>query len=170
MEPNLAELIRAHASRGVLVDANLLLLYIVGSYDLQRISRFKRTCQFQPSDFEFLARFMALFHRRVTTPSVLAEVSNLVSQMGEPARTECLASLAADIETLDERYDRSRDVAREESFLSVGLTDAAIQVVARAEGLLVLTDDYRLANRLLAEGLAAINYNHIREFGVGGSA
>ena len=161
MAGNIDELIRHHASKGVIVDTNILLLFIVGAFDPKRIPIFKRTHQFQIADFDLLVRLLDEFHRRVTTPSILTETSNFLSQLKEPAREQCLHLLAEVIGKLDERYVASEELAAEDIFPSIGLTDTSIQKAAN-DGLLVLTDDYRLANQLESRDLAAINFNHIR--------
>ena len=46
-DPNLV-LIEKYASRGVLVDTNILLLFVVGAFDRELIPRFKRTSHFAP--------------------------------------------------------------------------------------------------------------------------
>jgi rRNA-processing protein FCF1 len=161
MAVNVEDLVRRHASKGVIVDTNILVLFIVGCFDPQRIPRFKRTCQFQVTDFNLLVQLLASFHRRVTTPSILAETSNHVSQLGEPARGQCLRKLAEIIGKLEERYVASAELAIEDTFPLIGLTDTSIQRAAK-DGLLVLTDDLTLANRLASRGMAAINFNHIR--------
>ena len=162
-EVDIPTLIRKHASGGVLIDANLLLLYVVGKYDPQRIGRFKRTRQFSVEDFQRLGRFLYPFHRRFTTPCILTEVSNLASQLAEPGRSQCLRMLAREIALLDERYKPSSELAADELFADIGLTDCSIRHAANAN-LLVLTDDYKLANRFLWLDLAAVNFTPLRSW------
>ncbi len=163
MDDDIPSLIERYASRGVLVDTNLLLLYVVGRTNSARIERFKRTKQFTAEDFQTLGRFLHSFHRRLTTPCVLTEVSNFASQLGEPERSRCLETLGREIESLEEHYEPSFTLAGDELFREVGLTDCSIRRLAE-KNLLVLTDDYKLANRLHSLDLAAINFNHLRRW------
>jgi len=55
------QLINKHRPSGLLVDTNLLLLYLIGTTNKNRISRFKRTQTYTIEDFELLDRFMAEF-------------------------------------------------------------------------------------------------------------
>lgn len=71
---------------GVLMDTNLLLLYLVGAFDPEEVPRFKRTSQFTPADFALLVRFLELFQRIVTTPHVLTEAGNLAGQLADHLR------------------------------------------------------------------------------------
>ncbi len=74
---DLAEQLNAYRRRGLLVDANLLLLYFLGSYDRKQISSNKRLATFSVEDFDLIVRVLKLFSLLVTTPNILTEVSNL---------------------------------------------------------------------------------------------
>ena len=162
-DPNLV-LIEKYASRGVLVDTNILLLFVVGAFDRELIPRFKRTSHFAPEDYDLLARLLRVFHRTITTPNVLTEVSNLTAQLGEPAKTGCMRLLAQGIALLDEHYVASAEAAPTALFPRLGLTDAGILLLAGGESL-VLTDDLELFVALAKAGVDAINFNHVRAAG-----
>ena len=71
-------LIIKHKAKGVLVAANLLVLFLVGL----RIPEFKRTQNFTIEDFDLLARLIAWFGKLVATPHVLSQVSDLTDLRG----------------------------------------------------------------------------------------
>ena len=52
---------RAFRRKSLLIDSNLLLLFIVGLCDPARIVKFKRTAQFTVDDFECLKDFVGQF-------------------------------------------------------------------------------------------------------------
>lgn len=156
-------LIDKHSRSGIIVDANLLLLYFVGRHNPMRIQKHKRTSDYTSDDLLLLVRLLARFARIVVTPTVLAEVSNLIGQVGEPLRSELMNALGEEIQVLSEEYLPSREAANVGFFPQLGLTDSAIYLVAR-DGLLVLTTDWRLGGLLEARGVAVVNFNHIRPF------
>ncbi len=156
-----AELIGRHRHQGVLIDTNILLLLFVGSFDRDRVPRFKRTKQFTPEDYDLLTRVVEPFKRIVTTPNILSEVNSLSGQLGEPARTEYFRIFARRIRTLDEHYVASKDVSRIEQFPKLGLTDSGMLHLA-GEEYLVLTDDFELEGFLSKAGIHVVNFNHIR--------
>ena len=154
------ELIRKHHKTGLLIDANLLLLYLVGQTNPNRILSFKRTSQYVPEDFDLLTQFVAQFQTLVTTPHILTEVSNL----GDLRDRELLVfrSLFTHmIEKAEEHRDESRRVVKDAAFLRLGLTDAAILALG-GHAPLFLTDDLDLYVALTSRSLDAINFNHIR--------
>lgn len=71
------ELFKNHVGKPVLVDANLLLLVMIGSFDRDLIASFKRTCAYSIRHYDLLVRLLGYFSTVVTTPHILTEVSNL---------------------------------------------------------------------------------------------
>lgn len=74
MRSHIEQLLVEHRTDGVLVDTNLLLLYVVGAYSPRWIGRFKHTSAFTEDDFELLGRLMGQFQTVVTTPHVLTDL------------------------------------------------------------------------------------------------
>lgn len=156
-------MIQKYASRGIIIDTNILLLYFVGELNQERIARFKRTRQFTVIDYERLCEFLENFSRIVTTPNILTEVSNLIHQLGEPDRSTCYALLANKVEVLHESYVQSQNVASTDwMFLEYGLTDCGIAKLAK-QSYLVLTDDLKATSCFLSQGVDVLNFNHLRE-------
>ena len=77
-----AALIEKHRAKGVLVDTNLLVLFLVGTVNRQRILNFKRTGDFAIEDYDLLVRLVAWFGRLISTPHVLSQVSDLTDLSG----------------------------------------------------------------------------------------
>jgi len=153
-------LIEKHRSRGALIDANLLVLYLVGKTNKRRIREFKPCDVFEIEDFDLLEALVEYLGKPITTPHVLTEVSNLAKLDGKELsafrqRYKLL------VEQMDEFYDASRVVVANEAFMPLGLTDAAIAMLQR-RSLLVLTVDLRLWDTLQRRGVDAVNFNHLR--------
>jgi hypothetical protein len=130
------QLIRKHRGNGLLIDTNLLLLYLVGKTNPGRIANFKRTSRYTVEDFDLLGQIVEQFRTLVTTPHVLTELSNLRDLQGE-----------------------ERPAFRS-GFL--GLTDAAIASLSR-HSYLFLTDDLNLYLTLLERGVDAINFSYLQQ-------
>ncbi len=153
-----------YRQKGVLVDTNILLLYFVGLTNRERISRFNRTQNFIPEDYDLLLQVLGYFQTIATTPNVLTEVSNLADKLGEPERSQCFALFAQGIAIFEETYLESRGVAMDQQFTTFALTDCSILSLAKNR-YLVLTDDLRLADYLQRQGVDTINFNNLRVFG-----
>lgn len=140
---------------------NILLLLVVGLYDRQHISQFKRTEKYTAADYDLALAFVDSFKQVVTTQSVLTEVSNLAGQLGSAVRAQCFEVFARYIQVLDERQAVSATVAQMPEFTRFGLTDAAILQISAAS-MIVLTDDFRLSGYMEQRGLPVLNFTHLR--------
>jgi hypothetical protein len=164
MTTNITSLLSRYRQKGILIDTNILLLYFVGYVNRDRISKFKRTAQFVPEDYDLLVRIVQFFQRIVTTPNILTEVNSLMNQLGEPERSRCLMNFSQNIAILEESYLESQSAAAAELFIKLGLTDCGIIQIAK-QPCLILTDDFRLANYLQSMNIDVINFNNIRVLG-----
>ncbi len=148
---------------GIVVDTNLLLLYLVGTIDPDRIARFKNTRMFAEEDFEALLLILNEFPSITVTPNILTEVNSFLNQLPNAQKASYYAALAVSISLWDELYLPSTDLSARPEFTVIGLTDAGISALA-GKNYLVLTVDSRLADFLQRQGLAAINFNHFRNY------
>ena len=158
-----ATLIGAYRRRGLLLDANLLLVYAVGLCDRRLLGNSARLDEYTEEDFDLLVRLIGLFDRVVTMPNILTEVSNLAtSALARNRHHGYLVELARVIHALVELTPESKAVARLPVFTRLALTDAGIEHVARDE-YLVVSADLNLVNHLQNEKIAVINVNHLRD-------
>jgi hypothetical protein len=155
------ELLYRYQSRGILIDANLLLVYFVGSYDPTRIPKFKRTITFTVDDFYTLSFVFRFFTKVVTTPNILTEVSNLSNQLPDDIKPLYYSEFAKKLSELEEQYIASINISTLEHFKKFGLTDSGIIELVK-DRYLVLTDDLKLASYLQNVGIDALNFNNIR--------
>ncbi len=155
-------LLSKHRGTGLLIDTNILLMLLIGSYNRHMIEQFKRTKQYTIEDYDLAIAVIRRVNNVITLPSILAEVSNLAGQLGgKRSLFECFSAFANWIQQLEEQQIASVDVAQTDEFLRFGLTDASILQVART-GYLVLTDDFRLSNYMESNKLDVLNFTHLR--------
>lgn len=155
------DLIARYKQKGILIDTNLLLLYFIGRFNPSQITKFKRTAKFTTDDFRILLFVFKEFHKVVTTPNILTEVSNLSSQLPDNIKQAFYSEFANQISSFDEKYTPSISICSQDHFIKFGLTDSGI-IESAANEHLILTDDFKLANFLENKKAAVINFNHIR--------
>jgi hypothetical protein len=153
-------LVEKHRANGLLIDTNILLVLLVGRTNRQRIPQCKRTRSYTVDEYELLEGLVSQFQMVITTPHLLTEVSNLDPLDGKE-RVKFQKLYRQWVASAQEFYDESRSLTADLEFDRLGLADIAISFVAR-KGMLVLTDDLALYGTLLARGIDAINFNHIR--------
>ncbi|MGO9256164.1 MAG: PIN domain-containing protein [Bryobacteraceae bacterium] len=148
-------------SAGILIDTNLLVLFVVGTVNRDRIETFKRTRQYSTADYDLLVRVLAQFDPRYTAAHILAEVSNLTDLPGAE-RLLARRVLKETISLLNEAEMSSTRAAEDRPYEGLGLVDAAIGAVARAHNCGVLTDDLDLYLRLSHDSVKVLNFTHLR--------
>jgi rRNA-processing protein FCF1 len=156
-------ILRRHRTAGVLLDTNLLLLYVIGVHDRDLIQRFKRTSKFTPEDFRILTGALDKFAHVLTTPHILTEVSNLAGQLADPLKQAVFRTFAGTIGILTELQVPAREASAEDAFPRFGLTDVAILRNAR-DKCLVMTEDFRLSQYLAHEKVEVLNFNNLRTY------
>ncbi|MEK7724713.1 MAG: hypothetical protein AAB336_10220 [Acidobacteriota bacterium] len=156
MNEYLLNLIQQYKSKGILIDTNLALLYLVGLLDISLIRNFSRTSMFTEEDFERIKKFVDYFDFKVTTPNILTEVSDLIDN-----RQDLQIVLRGYIQIVEELFVESKEVCQEPKFIQFGLADMATLVAAK-DSYLVFTDDRPLYGYLVNSGIDAVNLDQIR--------
>lgn len=148
--------------KAVALDANLLVLLMVGLAKPTYIKAHKRLESYNFDDFRRLGSILNQFEHIVVTPNVLTEASNLSRQIAEPARSHIASVFARHIPTLTERYVPSTEAAARTEFVWLGLSDAGLLEIAQ-EKVVLLSADGKLCSAAQSAGGEALNFNHIRE-------
>lgn len=168
MDPAEATRLVAKHQAGVLVDAQLLLLLLVGEFDRSSIRRFKRIAsETAETDFDLIRALLRPCQRLLVTPHILTEVDDLAESL-KPIKAfrEWLRDyvlVAKDLAPLrvSEKSVRSVHASAERDFPRLGLADCAVIRVARQRRL-VITRDFDLFRQLSSERLAVVNFDHVR--------
>ena len=88
-------------ARRILIDANLLVLFVVGQTGRQLITKHRRLREFSVDDYDRLVGMLRMVEL-VVTPNTLTETSNLLAQHNEPERSRFLDVLRYVIENSQE--------------------------------------------------------------------
>ena len=150
-------------AREWLVDANLLVLLVVGATDRSLIAKHKRLSAFDAEDYNCLVELVTAPGHVFVTPNTLTEASNLIGHHREPERSQCLEMLAHFIEHSREVVVQSATAARNRYFIRLGLTDAALLEVASPERPLLTVDLQLYIAALDSEPESAFNFRHITD-------
>jgi hypothetical protein len=150
------------ASKGLLIDTNLLVLWVIGAMSPSQISTYKRTTQYSSEDYTLLISYIDRFKVVLTTPNILTEASNLLEGYTYKGQNALLL-LERIAQKTQEVFHGSSSIMdiHSKSYLNFGLSDATIHRVA-ADNYIVLTDDLKFCSYLQGLGLLAINFNNLR--------
>ncbi len=145
----------------IVLDAQLLVLLVVGAASTAYIGRHKRLRAYTTGDYLLLCKRLAPPAEIVVTPNVLTEVSNIAGQIAEPARGKVMAALAGMIAATSERSVRSADVTGRPEFRRLGLTDSVL-LTTSSDSELLLTADLDLYLAASYSGIRVENFNFTR--------
>lgn len=148
--------------RGFFIDANLLVLLVVGSVSREAIGRHRRLTVFTSDDYEILINLIHRVERVFVTPNTLTETSNLLGFHREPERSRFFEQLRLIIEETEEVIVASVDASRNDSFTRLGLTDATLLEVATQETPVVTVDLGLYLAASASNPDSAINFTHLR--------
>ena len=148
-------------SRGkyLLLDSNLLILLLLGSFDIRLIASFKRLSDFSTSDFQAV-RDLSLSFKIATSAHVLTEVSNLAKDLPHRQRQDVFRHIATRIAYLKGNVVSAVEVTPNAEFSSFGITDAVLTNLCGSH--LLLTNDVRLAAHLRSKHHSVLTLNDFR--------
>lgn len=150
------------SGRPIVLDANLLVLFVVGATSRIYIEKHKRLRAFVPEAFDLLNELITQAPAVLVTPNTWTEACNLASQIAEPARSKVRETLRRLVAATDETYVESRTATEAAEYMRLGLADAAL-IVGMPNEAKVLTVDLDLYLALLRRGRRATNFNHLLE-------
>jgi len=146
----------------VVVDANLLVLLVVGSAAKEYVAKHKRLQDYTVEDFELLGLIIADFTDIVLLPHILAEASSLARKIENPARAKIQNALRTLIATAAELPVPSLSGALRNEFDELGLTDAVIlhlcNMTVNGVSPTLITTDTGLADSAHSLGYSVIDY------------
>ena len=149
-------------SRPLILDTNLLVLFVVGAVDEGLITRHKRLQAFNVEDYRQVLAMVTACSRLLLTPHVLTETSNLARQVREAAQAEVSAVLKLLIARFPEELVSSCSAVEHPRYVQLGLTDAVLLRLSATPGAVLLTTDGDLYGAALSEGRNAYNYGHFQ--------
>lgn len=156
------ELFERAFRKGVVLDANLLILYIVGCFDSQAVSKVRRIKAYRTKYFSIIASYLAETTRVLITPHVLTETCNLIDSSNYKVK-EILEWIKTNFDLFDERHKPSEALMAEAGFTKFGLADSSIEDLCK-EGFLAFTDDLPIYGYLANKGHSVYNFSHFREY------
>lgn len=155
-----------HRGKNILLDSNLLLVFLTGLVGAHLFERFERVRDYAFDDFELIVQLLSSFTTLITTPHILTEVSNLANKLSGSYRDEWFTNLALLVASEGERHEAremwtpAKILANMPEFARFGITDSAVTKLA--SDALVVTDDFKLSGDLRKNGFDVLNFGELR--------
>lgn len=131
---------------GLIVDTNLLILFLMGKYQPEFITQCELTHSqgYTPEDYELLCAILKLFKQIIITPHIVAEVSNLsrLKLKDEKLSHYFKAFVELGNAAKESNVPLKNFLGMELKYIAAfGFTDMALYELAKANKLPIITDD-----------------------------
>lgn len=150
--------------KGIIVDSNIMLLFLVGNYDINYINMFKRTIKYTKEEYYFIRDLLTTYYYKdkiYTSPHILTEISNLSKNIKGDRRTKYFNFFIKILNNVYEVYIEKNKILEFTELSRFGITDIGIYKIAKKNNLLVLTDDSSLSSYLSENCISALNLRNI---------
>lgn len=130
--------------KGLIIDTNILILFLIGSYDDNYICSCELTKKYTQKDFELLKKIISFFNAVLITPYVIAELSNLSrKKITECKRIAYFKTVIKFLETTSEENPSLTSLlgCKIKLIEEFGFTDMAIFNLSKNKNIPILTDD-----------------------------
>jgi hypothetical protein len=135
-----------------LIDANALIILLLGLMDPKLITKHKRTSIYEEQDFDDLVSFIGTIESLIVLPNVWTEVDNLLNNFNRGYKEKYIEQITNTIKLTSEKYLESKIGTVSFGFLDLGLTDSLLLEYSK-ECELLITSDSKLSDYAIANGI-----------------
>ena len=147
----------------LILDTNLLILYMLGSYRPDMISMCNYTSKYGKDDYLLLKTFINKQSLICITPHILTELSNQSFFLKEPGRSDFFNVIVRKLSKMDEEYISLNHLLQHTDLLpKIGFTDVSIYELAKKQEYVVLTDDFPLHQILSSRRINSLSFAHLQ--------
>jgi hypothetical protein len=149
-------------SSSIIIDSNLLTLFVIGTASRNFIATHKRASPYTAKDYDLLVKILGGALEILVTPHALAETSNLIGYTKEPDRAKIYETMRRITSGLTECPVVSSKSMERTEFLRLGLTDCTLLDINH-QAKILLTADLNLYLAATKVGYEAYNFHHLRD-------
>jgi len=151
--------------RKILIDANLLLLFVVGFTDIKLIKKQqKRLSKYDITHFEILNLFIEEYSKIVVTPHILAEFWNLMGEERgnwDKDKQRVFDTVCLIIQNAVEIYNPAAELIERTEIRWLGIADVSLLEAAEKQGYSLISADAKLCIQAMNLGIETYNIWHI---------
>lgn len=158
---------------GLIVDTNILILFLIGNYDIKFIESYEllnnSNKKYLSSDFDLLKKIFSMFKKLVITPNVITELSNLTITKNGFYGEKLLFYIETVIKFLksvEERHQKTDCLwGLELKIISkFGLTDLTMFELSKQTKMPILTDELPFYTYAYSNRVPIIKFEHIKNY------
>jgi len=139
-----------------LIDANALIILLLGLIDPKLINKHKRTSIYEEQDFNDLVAFVGDIKELVVLPNIWTEVDNLLNNFSGNYKVKYIEQITNTIKLTTEKFIQSKTATESVGFYDLGLTDSLLLEYSKDCELLI-TSDSSLSDYAIAHGITVFD-------------
>jgi hypothetical protein len=139
-----------------LIDANALIILLIGLIDPKLINKHKRTSIYEERDFYDLISFVGDIKELVVLPNVWTEVDNILNNFTGNYKEKYIEQITNTIKSTTEKFMESKTATESVGFYDLGLTDSLMLEYSK-ECKLLITSDSSLSDYAIANGITVFD-------------
>jgi hypothetical protein len=139
-----------------LIDANALIILLLGLIDPKLINKHKRTSIYEEQDFDDLVAFVGDIKELVVLPNVWTEVDNILNNFSGNYKIKYIEQITSTIKLTTEKFIESKTATESIGFYDLGLTDSLMLEYSK-ECELLITSDSSLSDYAIAHGITVFD-------------
>jgi hypothetical protein len=151
---------------GLLLDTNLLLLYLVGIARSGDIGSHKRLKMFERRHFEILLDLIQPYKNVAVTPHCLAEVWNMIGEQSNAFdldRAQLIEFARGFVAEAIEVYEPAKQLVERDEIRWLGIADVSQLSAALERGFAMTSADGRLCHQAMALGIETHHFWQLAE-------
>lgn len=150
----------------IIIDTNILLMYLIGINNKENIHNHPRSSKYSKIDFMFINDIVLKYNPIITTPHILAEISNLnrnKNNKEDNIRKKIFKILFRLIkgDMIEEQFISIENILNDQRIFALGIADVGIKILAKKSNFAVITSDKKHYNYLNEKKIPCVNYNHV---------
>ncbi len=151
---------------GIILDTNLLILYLIGNYDPNFITRFRKTSNYTIDDFLILKDIVKESSKIIVTPNILTELSNHTfdGSFSGSGFDEYYKEVIDFLNNAEEKLVEKDVIKDYEKLKYFGFADISILDTSMKLECSLLTDDSALYGLTNSLSISTLNINHLRQY------
>ena len=152
-------------NKGLVVDTKLLILYLVGVYDIRNKTYYLDRFSLCNKDYVFLTRFfeqMKVIDKLIITPQILSEFCSLINTRLKKNSSNFMFTILPLLKNINEEYIKKNEILEENQFCKYGSTDMGIYIISNKKDYPIITCDRNLTGLLENNNNLVVNFEEIK--------
>lgn len=148
--------------KGIILDTGPLLFFLAGNYNFDSISRTPLTKEYTQEDFLLLQNFIGKFRKIITTPQILAEVSDIAENKLDRGFSDFIKKIIEILLDSEEVHIEKNKILVNEQIGKFGVTDVSIILSSEKNNQFILTKDLDFALLCQSKNLPVLHFDWLR--------